>query len=80
MLNTSNDFAARAVMAREPILSDDVFSKPAQDMIRIAAFAGFDTKDLMVRCFKSSTSSKINVATVERIMGEMSNEPVGQEA
>lgn len=68
------DFERRAAMARKPTLSPDVWTKPAADMIRIAAFAGFDVQRLIVECLKGNCGNRVNIRTVERIMGEMESE------
>jgi hypothetical protein len=49
--------------------SPDVWSGPARDMLRIAAFAGFDVQTIMRVCFSLSRANRINAATVERAMG-----------
>lgn len=51
----------------------------ARDMLRIAAIANFDIKELVTRLAWIGTQAKrkgslINAATVERVMGEMYDE------
>lgn len=58
-------------MAREPMMSPDVWSREAHDMVRMAIFAGFESKTLICKCLMSSKGKKVNVRTVERIMSEM---------
>ena len=68
----SLEFAERAAAARGLHLSADVLSANARDMLRVAAFAGFDAKAVLVDCFKRSNRGalRVNVTTVERVMGE----------
>ena len=71
------DTIERIATARAVRISLDVWTRGAHDMIRIAAFAGFDMTDLMRRCFVRTArrdTSKINIRTVETIMGEMDAE------
>lgn len=66
------DFTRRARAARGPLLSKDVWSNNAADMVRMAIFAGFDAETLIRACLVYSINrqhrSKITTATVERIL------------
>jgi len=64
------DFERRAKAARTPLLSLDTWSRPAHDMIRIALFAGFDAKALILECLRRSRG-KVTVRTVEAVLTEM---------
>lgn len=64
-------FSKRAAMARRPRLSSDVWSKAATDMVRIALFAGFEAKQLIVDCLRSSRGKKVGIRTVEKILTKM---------
>lgn len=58
-------------------VGDGWMSRNAQDMVRIAAFAGFDTDALVRRvafATVKNTGRTINAASVERVMGEMADE------
>lgn len=50
-------------------------SAAARDMIRIAAFAGFDPAEVRRRVVRAGRPGRaINAATVERVMAEMQTE------
>ena len=68
------DFKRQAANARQPVLSPDLWSREAHDMVRIAIFAGFDAKILIVGCLKSSQGQKVNIRTVEKILSLMQEE------
>jgi len=55
-------------------MGEDWMSKPAQDMVRLAVFAGFDAKELVTRVAKRSSTGKTNVSTVLTVMGQMEDE------
>jgi hypothetical protein len=56
------------------------FSKPAGDILQIAAcLAGFDMKDILLRCFKRSRrGQKINEPTVLAVLQEIADETEGR--
>jgi hypothetical protein len=62
------EFEERAKFARVLKLSEDVWSIPARDMLRIYAFAGFDTKKIIRKAvlLASPDGLKINLPTVEK--------------
>jgi hypothetical protein len=78
MAGTGSDFERRAAIARNAISADfgeGWMSKAARDMVRIAAFAGFDVKDLVHRVAKTADPNRTtNVATIERVMAEILKE------
>lgn len=68
-------FSERAKAARLAVMDDfgdGWMTKGARDMIRIAAFAGFDVHELKRRVALSTNPSRlVNAGSVERVMGEM---------
>lgn len=70
------DFDRRIAAARSLVLSEDGLTRGARDMLRIAAFAGFDAKDVLVRSFirRRRSSGRINARTIENTMGEINRE------
>jgi len=66
------EFEERAKLSRALKLSNDVWSRPAQDMLRIYAFAGFDTKKIVRKAvvLASPNALKINLPTVEKAWGK----------
>lgn len=70
-------FEERAEWAREsfaPEWGRDTFTIGALDMLRIAAFAGFDARTIarLALTEPGHRGQKINARTIERIMGEAS--------
>ena len=74
------DFARRARLARA--ISKDFgqgwMSRNARDMVRVAAFAGFDVQALTVHIATTQRDShrQVNIATVLRCMQEIENDEV----
>jgi hypothetical protein len=70
----SDDFKSRAALARAvPTLES--FTGSAMDWLRIAAFAGFDVKELVRRIvMKGGRSRRFNAASVQNMMGTISKE------
>lgn len=56
------------------------FSKPAGDLLQICAcLAGFDMKEILLRCFKRSRrGQRINEPTVCAVLQELSDEAEGK--
>lgn len=55
------------------------FSRPAADLLQIVAcLAGFDLKDVLLRCFKKSKAGRISEATVCAVLQEISDEAEGR--
>lgn len=56
------------------------FSRPAADLLQICAcLAGFDMKDILLRCFKRSRRGhRINEPTVLAVLQEISDEAEGK--
>jgi hypothetical protein len=56
------------------------FSRPAADILQIAAcLAGFDMKDILLRCFKRSRrGQKVNEPTVLAVLQEIADEAEGK--
>lgn len=65
------DFARRAADARRPVLSPDLWSPGAADMVRILVFAGFDARELIVRCLKRMRGARVSLQLVESVITEM---------
>jgi hypothetical protein len=67
---------ARAQAAKiPPDFGKGWMTKSARDLLRIAAIADFDTKELCLRLAKvKPRGENINARTVERIMAEMAKE------
>lgn len=67
-MKLSVEFEERAKRASSLKLSDDVWSRPAQDILRIYAFAGFDAAMIVRQAvlLASPNALKINLPTVER--------------
>jgi len=66
------EFNKRARAAQEIFpRGSDFYSHNALDMLRIAAFAGFDVKELTRRCCLRSGARKTNVRTVLTVMEEL---------
>jgi hypothetical protein len=70
----SEDFERRAANARRPVLSSDLWAPGAADMVRILVFAGFDPRELIVRCLKRMRGERVSLQLVEGVITEM-NEP-----
>lgn len=71
-MTTAERFAAAQAVGDK----QDWLSRSAQDMVRIAAFAGFDI-DALLRRVATSTPVRgrvVNVNAVLRVMGEMSHD------
>lgn len=68
-------FTARAAAARAALLDlegDGWMTSSARDLVRIAAFAGFDVQELKLRVALSTSPDRmVNAASVDRVMGEM---------
>lgn len=75
---TPTEFDRRAAIARGAISADfgeGWMTSGARDMIRIAAFAGFDIPELVKRvAFATKHDGMTGVRLVDRVMGEMSDE------
>lgn len=55
------------------------FSKPAGDLIQlVSCLAGYDMKEVLLRCFKKSKASKITEPTVCAVLQELSDEAEGK--
>lgn len=55
------------------------FSKPAADLLQICAcLAGFDIKEVLLRCFKRSKAGKITEPTLLAVLQEISDESEGK--
>jgi hypothetical protein len=68
----STEERVKAAQSIRPGFGDGWLSKSAVDMIRVAAFAGFDIAELTRKVAIGSDPSRItNTATVERVMSEM---------
>lgn len=70
---------ARRVAAAQAVgnVGDGWMTRSARDTVRIAAFAGFDVDVLVRRVALSTVRNRgrlINAASVERVMGEMTDE------
>lgn len=78
----TTEFERRAAIARGAITADfgeGWMTSSARDMVRIAAFAGFDVQALVQRVAMTANPNRMtNAATVDRVMGEMS--PLQSEA
>ena len=71
------EFHQRAAKARAVSLNPDLWSAPARDLIRIAAFAGFDANAVVRRCclrVARRDAWKIHAPTVEAVLAEMARE------
>jgi len=68
----SPDFERRAKAARTPVMSLDVWSRAAHDMVRMAVFAGFDAKALILACLRMSRGAKVTITTVDKVLTVMS--------
>ena len=73
------EFEARAKASRA--LAKDrssVLTKTGEDWLRIAAFAGFDTQDILLRALRrqgrAGLRARVQGATIEKIMGEIEEE------
>jgi hypothetical protein len=64
----NKDFVKRAKKARLPILSPEVWSNAASNMIRMAIFAGFDPDILIIECLKATKGQKVNIHTVRSLL------------
>lgn len=78
LMNTTTEFERRAAIARGAIRADfgeGWMTSGARDMVRIAAFAGFDVPELVKRvAFATRHTGMTGVRLVERVMGEMEDE------
>lgn len=74
----ATEFARRAQIARGAVAADfgEGWMTPgARDMVRIAAFAGFDVPDLVKRvALATKHDGMTGVRLVDRVMGEMADE------
>ncbi|KQP62994.1 hypothetical protein [Nocardioides sp. Leaf285] len=67
--------AACARLALRPEAGDGWLSANARDMIRIAAFAGFDPDEVLRRvAMRAHPERDVNVRTVEAVLDEMDGE------
>jgi hypothetical protein len=75
-LSEKQDLAIRIKAASDLELSSEVWTRGAHNLLRIAGFAGFDVKEIMIRCFhrRAKSMGRINARTVGNVMGEMSAE------
>jgi hypothetical protein len=77
-MTTATEFDRRAAVARGAIRADfgeGWMTSGARDMIRIAAFAGFDIPELVKRvAMATKHDGMTGVRLVDRIMGEMEDE------
>ena len=74
-----DDYPAFCIAAAQAVgnVGDGWMSRNAQDMVRIAAFAGFDTDTLVRRVAFATVGNRgrtINAASVERVMEQMEAE------
>jgi hypothetical protein len=69
-------FAERRYKGLPKGFGEGWMTKSAQSMVRVAALAGFDAKDLLTRLAKLPRRGErtLNAGTVERIMGQMADE------
>lgn len=79
----TTEFARRAEIARGAIRADfgeGWMTGGARDMVRIAAFAGFDIPELVKRVAMTANPDRMtNARTVDRVMDEMFREFEGEE-
>lgn len=72
---TTTEFERRAAIASGAIRADfgeGWMTSAARDMIRMAAFAGFDVQDLVKRVAMTANPDRTtNAATIGRVMDEM---------